>query len=523
MSDGARQEGGRRGRRGRGESGGADARRAARRGTKAGKLKHIVRQIPPYRILSEEGLSLVEENAETVLEEIGIEFRDDPEALEIWKEAGADIDGERVRFPRGLCRGLIQKSAPKTFTQHARNPERSVEIGGDSTVFAPVYGPPFVSDLEGGRRYATIEDFRNFVKLAYMAPSIHHSGGTVCEPVDIPVNKRHLDMVYSHLRYSDMPFMGSVTAPERAEDTVKMAKIVFGEDFVEQNTVCVSLINANSPMTFDDTMLGALKVYARHNQATIVTPFILSGAMAPVTPIGVMTQTLAEALAGIAFAQLVRPGAPVIMGSFASSMSMQSGAPTFGTPEPALVLYGMAELARRLGVPFRSGGSLCAAKSPDAQAAHESNQTLLPTVLGGVNFVLHSAGWLEGGLVSSYEKFVIDADQLGMMQTMCKGYDVTENGQAMDAIREVGPGNHFLGCAHTQANFETAFYRSTVADNNSFEQWEAEGSVDTAQRANTLYKKWLEEYQAPALDPAIDEALMAFIRERKDSMPDAFA
>ncbi len=510
------------GRRARGGGGGREARRAVRSGGGAAKRTFINRKIPVFEPLSEEGLAIVEQNAETVLEEIGIEFRDDPEALEIWKGAGADLDGERVRFPKGLCRELI-KTAPASFVQHARNPERSVTIGGENTVFAPVYGPPFVRDLDQGRRYATIEDFRNFVKLAYMAPAVHHSGGTVCEPVDIPVNKRHLDMVYAHLRYSDLPIMGSVTAPERAQDTVDMAKIVFGEDFVDQNTVCVSLINANSPMTFDATMLGALKVYARNNQATIVTPFILSGAMAPVTPVGVMTQTLAEALAGIAFAQLVRPGAPVILGSFASSISMQSGAPTFGTPEPALVLYGMAQLARRLGLPFRSGGSLCAGKIPDAQSAHESSQTLLPTVLGGVNFVLHAAGWLEGGLASSYEKFVIDADQLGMMQVMLEGYDLSENGQAMDAIREVGPGSHYLGCAHTQANFETAFYRSQVADNNSFEQWESEGAKDTAQRANWIWKKWLADYQAPPIDPAVDEALQAFIREKKDSMPDAFA
>jgi trimethylamine--corrinoid protein Co-methyltransferase len=513
---------GREGRRTRTGGGGREARRAARTGVVIPKRKFITRKIPIYEPLSEEGMALIEDNAETVLEEIGIEFRDDDEALKIWKDAGADVQGERVRCPRGLCRKLI-KSAPNSFVQHARNPERSVTIGGNNTVFAPVYGPPFVRDLDQGRRYATIEDFRNFVKLAYMAPAIHHSGGTVCEPVDIPVNKRHLDMVYSHIRYSDLPFMGSVTAPERAEDTVAMAKIVFGEDFVDNNTVIVSLINANSPMTFDATMLGALKVYARAGQACIITPFILSGAMAPVTPVGVMTQTLAEALAGIAFSQLVRPGAPVILGSFASSISMQSGAPTFGTPEPALVLYGMAQLARRLGLPFRSGGSLCAGKTPEAQAAHESSQTLLPTMLGGVNFVLHAAGWLEGGLASSYEKFIIDADQLGMMQVMLEGYDLTENGQAMDAIREVGPGSHFLGCAHTQANFETAFYRSSVADNNSFEQWEAEGALDTAQRANKLWKKWLQDYQAPALDPAIDEALQAYMREKKDSMPDAFA
>jgi trimethylamine--corrinoid protein Co-methyltransferase len=316
--------------------------------------------------------------------------------------------------------------------------------------------------------------------------------------------------------------MGSVTAPERAEDTVNLLKIVFGEAFVDQNTVCTSLINANSPMVWDETMLGALKVYARNNQAVITTPFILSGAMSPCTVAGTMTQTLAEALCGMATAQLVRRGAPVILGSFASSMSMQSGAPTFGTPEPALVLYGMAALARRLGVPFRSGGSLCGSKTPDAQAAFESAQTLIPTLLAGVNFTLHAAGWLEGGLVSSYEKFVMDADQLGMMQVMAGGVDMSENGQAMDAIREVGPGKHFLGCAHTQANFETAFYRSSIADNNSFEQWLAEGEQDAAKRANTLWKKMLAEYEPPAIDPGTDEALQAYIRQRKDSMPDAF-
>ena len=521
MTDSATEQGGRRGRRGRG-GGGAEARRAARGGTSTEKLRYITRKIPAYEVLTEEGLALIEHNAETVLEEIGIEFRDDEEALQIWRDAGADVDGERVRFPRGLCRSLI-KTAPASFTQHARNAERSVEIGGNNTVFAPVYGPPFIRNLDDGRRYATIEDFQNFVKLAYMTPAMHHSGGTVCEPVDVPVNKRHLDMVYAHMRYSDKPFMGSVTAPERAEDTVEMAKILFGADFVDTNTVLISLINANSPMTWDATMLGALKVYARANQATIITPFILSGAMAPVTPAGVLTQTLAEAMAGMAFAQLVRPGAPVVFGSFASSMSMQSGAPTFGTPEPAMVLYGAAQLARRLGVPFRSGGSLCAAKVPDAQAAYESAQTLIPTLMGGVNFVLHGAGWLEGGLVSSYEKFVMDADQLGMMQVLAGGVDLSENGQAMDAMREVGPGSHFLGCAHTQANFETAFYRSTIADNNSYEQWEAEGAADAATRANKIWKQMLADYEAPALDPAVDEALQAFIAEKKDSMPDAFS
>ena len=330
-------------------------------------------------------------------------------------DAGADVDGTRVRFPRGLARKLVS-TAPAQYTQHARNPVNSVQVGGDATVFAPNYGSPFVHDLDRGRRYATLEDFENIVKLAYLHPHLHHSGGTVCEPVDVPVSTRHLDMVYAHLRWSDKALMGSVTAAERAADSVELARIAFGGDLGER-TVLTSLINAASPLVWDGTMLGAAEVYAAANQATIITPFILAGAMAPATSAGVIAQTLAEALAGMAFVQLVRPGAPVVLGSFASSMSMQTGAPTFGTPEPAHVLYAMAALARRLGVPFRSGGSLTASKLPDAQAAYESAATLLPTMMAGTHFVLHAAGWLEGGLAIGYEKFVLDADQLGMMAT----------------------------------------------------------------------------------------------------------
>ena len=510
----------------RNRGGGREAKRAARAARSAVTIPYITRSIPFFEVLGEEALATIEANADTILAEVGIDFRDDPEALEIWKAAGSEVDGERVRFPRGMCRALVQKSAPREFVQHARNPARNVVIGGRNTVFAPAYGSPFIRSLDDGRRYARIEDFRNFVKLAYMAPALHHSGGTICEPVDLPVNKRHFDMVYSHMKYSDKAFMGSVTAPERAEDTVEMVKILFGPDFVDpatgrNKTVLVSLINANSPMTFDATLLGSLKVYARANQATIITPFILAGAMSPVTVAGTAAQTLAESLAGMAFAQLVSPGAPVIFGSFASSISMQSGAPTFGTPEPALVLYVMAALARRLGVPFRSGGGLCGSKISDAQAAYESANTLLPTCLAGVNFVLHTAGWLEGGLAMGYEKFVMDADQAGMMQTFLAGVDMSENGQAMDAIREVGPGKHFLGCSHTQANFETAFYRSPLTDNNSFEQWEAEGASDMTVRANAFWKKQLAEYEAPALDPAIDEALVDYMTRRKNSFPDS--
>jgi trimethylamine--corrinoid protein Co-methyltransferase len=506
-------------------AGGRAAKRAAR-SARATSLPYITRRIGIYEVLDEEGLATIERNADTILAEIGIDYRDDPEALAVWKAAGADVDGERVRCPRGMCRSIVQAGAPRDFVQHARNPARSVPIGGRHTVFAPAYGSPFIRSLDEGRRYATIEDFRNFVKLAYVAPSLHHSGGTVCEPVDLPVNKRHLDMVYSHMKYSDKPFMGSVTQPERAQDSVEMAKILFGDGYLDPltakpRTVILNLINANSPMTWDATMLGAAKVYARNNQACVVTPFILAGAMSPVTVAGTAAQTLAEALSGMAFIQLVAPGAPVVLGSFASSLSMQSGAPTFGTPEPALVLFVMGALARRLGVPFRSGGALCGSKIADAQAAYESANTLLPTCLGGVNFVLHTAGWLEGGLAMGYEKFVMDVDQAGMMHTLLAGVDLSENGQAMDAIREVGPGKHFLGCAHTQANFETAFYRSPLADNNSVEQWEAEGARDTIARANALWKKQLAEYEAPPLDPAIDEALVDYMNRRKASFPDS--
>jgi trimethylamine--corrinoid protein Co-methyltransferase len=501
-------------------SGGRSARREARASSKGLSKPFITRQIPAMDILSDEAAEIIENNAEIILEEVGIDFKDDPEALQILKEAGADVKGERVHFSRGMCRKLCE-TAPSEFTQHARNSDRSVEIGGNNTVFAPVYGPPFIRDLEGERRYATIEDFRNIVKLTYMHPGLHHSGGTVCEPVDLPVPKRHLEMVYAHMKYSDKPYMGSVTSGERAQDSVDMSKILFGEHFVKENVVIVSLINANSPMAWDDTMLGALKAYARNNQAVIIAPFMLAGAMSPASVAGTLAQTLAEAMSGIAFTQLINPGAPVIFGSFASSMSMQTGAPTFGTPEPFNVLLGCAKLARRLGVPFRSGGSLTAAKTVDAQAAYESALTIVPTVIAGVNFVLHAAGWMEGGLVTDYRKLLLDADQLTMMQRMVGGIDISENGQAMDAIREVGPGQHFLGSQHTQRNFEDAFWRSELADNTTYEQWSSEGSVESAKRAEGRARQMLAEYEEPPIDPATDEALKAFVAKRMEELPDS--
>ena len=504
---------------GRRARGGGAARRAERSAVRIECAKFIERNIPNLEILNEEALQIIEANAETILEEIGVNFVENPAALKRWKDAGADVRGERVHLPRGLARALC-KTAPASFVQHARNPERSVTVGGRGLVLAPVYGPPFVRDAEGGRRYATIEDFRNFVKLGYMSKWLHHSGGTVCEPTDVPVNKRHLDMLHAHMTLSDKPYMGSVTAPERAADSVEMSEILFGG--LNGRTVMTSLVNINSPMTFDGIMMGALEVYAQANQAAIVSPFIVGGAMAPVTVAGTLTQVLAEILAGVSYSQLVRAGAPVIAGAFVTSIDMNSGAPTFGTPEASHITYGAGQLVRRLGLPYRSAGAFCGSKLPDAQAAYESANSLNMGLLSGVNFMLHACGWLEGGLVSSYEKFVMDADQLGTLHHLAKGVSVDENGQGMDAIREVGPGGHYLGCAHTQANFKSAFWRTDLLDYKPYETWEEEGARDTQALASLRVKKLLADYQAPELDPAKKEELEAFVARRKSEMPDAF-
>lgn len=500
--------------------GGGVRMRAERTALKIESAKYIARKLPNLEIYSDEALDLIEENAELLLEEIGVDFPDNPQALELWKQAGADVQGVRVHIPKGLARQLL-KTVPRSFVQYARNPAKSVEISPNTLVFAPVYGPPFVRTQSEGRRYATIDDFQKFVKLGYMSKWLHHSGGTVCEPTDLPVNKRHLDMVFAHIKYSDKPFMGSVTEPSRAEDTLEMTRILFGKDFVEENTVLTSLININSPMTFDSVMMGALEVYARSNQAAIISPFIVGGAMAPVSIVGTLTQVLAEVYAGIGYSQLIKKGAPAIFGAFVTSIDMNSGAPTFGTPEASKILYGAGQLARRLNIPFRSGGGLCGSKLPDAQAAYESGSTLQASVFGGVNFMLHSCGWLEGGLVSSFEKFVMDADQLGALHNLAAPIDISTNGQALDAIREVQPGGHYLGCQHTQNNFKTAFWKTDLFDYKPFETWFEEGAKDTYTLASERVEFLLREYQPPQLDQGVEEELNAFMIKQKASMPDS--
>ena len=479
------------------------------------------RRIPTYELVDEDGLDALERHADWILGEVGVEFRGDDEALDLFRSAGAGVDGERVLFEPGLARHLCS-TAPSEFRMHGRDPRHTVTIGGDHVVFSPAYGPPFVTDLDRGRRYASLEDFENFVKLTYATPWLHHSGGTICEPVDVPVNKRHLDMVYAHLRWSTKPLMGSVTSPDRAEDSIEMARLVFGSEFLEHNCVIQGNINVNSPLVFDDVMSGTLKAYARANQGCVISPFIIGGAMGPVTQPALLAQAHAEAMVGIALSQLVRPGSPMVYGNFLTTMSLRSGAPTFGTPEAGLAYFAVGQLARRLGVPVRCGGSYTSAKLPDAQAAQESANSMLTAMMSGANFVLHAAGWLEGGLVMDYEKLVLDNDRLGMLHHMLRGMPLDDNAFAMDGFHEVGPGSHFLGSAHTLANYETAYYESTFGDSMSWEQWREEGEVDARQRANADWKARLENYEQPPLAPGVDEALDEYVAKKKDAVPDAW-
>ena len=479
----------------------------------------ILRKIKYYDLLEEDGLQALETQADWILEEIGVEFPDDDEAISLFEQAGAMVDGRRLRFEPGLARALCS-TAPSQFQMHGRNPAHTITIGGNHVVFTPAYGPPFVSDLERGRRYATLEDFQNFIKLAYSTPWLHHSGGTVCEPVEIPVNKRHLDMVYAHLRYSTKPFMGSVTATERAEDSIDMARIVFGADFLEERCVIQGNINVNSPLVFDGIMTGALKTYARANQGIVLSPFILGGAMGPVTQAALIAQSHAEAMVGIALGQLVRPGSPAVYGNFLNNLNLKTGAPTFGTPEANLSALAIGQLCRRLDLPLRCGGQLTAAKVCDGQAMQESADSMMAGLLAGANYILHAAGWLEGGLVMSYEKFVIDLDHCAMMAHMLQGLTIDENTLGKDAFRQSGPGGNFLSVPHTMSNYKTANYMSDMADTNSFEQWSEDGREDIEQRANKKWKEMLKNYKQPPLDPAIDQALLSFITDKKNSMPD---
>ena len=478
------------------------------------------RHIPVYEILGDTALARLEAQADWILDKIGIEFRDDPVAISLFKQAGARVDKTRVRFAPGQARALCA-TAPAMFRLHGRDPARTVTLGGDKIVLMPGYGSPFVTDLGQGRRYGTLADFQNFVKLAYLSPHLHHSGGTVCEPCDIPVNKRHLDMVFSHLRYSSKPFMGGVTSPERAADSIAMARLVFGDAFMRANAVIQANINVNSPLVFDGVMSRALRVYAAANQCVAVSPAIFGGAMGPLGPAATAAQTLAEGMAGIALAQLVCPGCPCVLGSFHSAMNLKSGSLAFGAPESHLATLAFAQLGRRLNVPIRpGGGQITASNTPDAQAMQDSTSAMWATLLAGANQVWHAAGWLEGGLTMSYEKFVMDLDHCGMMLKLLQGVDTDDDTLGRDAYLEVPPGGNFLSTAHTLRHYASANYLSELAEPGAYETWEENGRLTAAERATSRWQEMLANYETPAMEAGTLEALTGYVARRKSEMPD---
>ena len=483
------------------------------RAAKISKMSQPLHNIPIYEMLNQEGVELIHAKSMEILKEVGIDFYLD-EARQILKTHGVEMKGDTAFFEPGLIEEYVSM-APSQFTQLARNPDNNLLVGADRMIYAPVYGPPYVHDLKRGRRQATLGDFQNFVKLAYLSPYIHHSGGTVVEPTDAPDGTRHLDMLLSHIKYSDKAFMGSVMSRQNAEDSVKMVEILFGAEAIRENPALISLINISSPRRLDERMLEALTAYAKARQALIITPFLLSGAMAPVSIAGTLIQQNAEALAGIAYAQMVEPGTPVVYGSFMANVDLKSGAPMFGTPESQLALFAGAQMARRYKLPFRSGGMFASSKVPDAQAAYESVMAMLPAVQARVNFVLHAAGWLENGLTAGYEKFVMDCELLGMFHTLMKGIDLSEDAQAMASLREVAPGGHHLGTEHTLSHFETAFFKSNLFNYEDAEKWKLDGGKTADQAAAEKVSELLDGYQAPELDPAIEEALTEFITKRK--------
>ncbi len=478
-------------------------------------------RLQPYDLLSGEETEAIHEQAMTILEEIGIDFLHD-EARELLRKAGMPVEENRVRLDRHFVLEQVAKT-PATFEFQARNPARSVVLGGDNVVTAPVYGPPFVTDLERGRRGATIEDFTNFDKMAQAVDQIHCAGGTTVEPEDLPLGTRHLDMVYSHLRWTDKPFMGSVISTENARDTIEMASIVFGgRDKIEKTPAILSLINVNSPLRYDDRMLGALVEYSKAGQPVIVTPFLMAGAMSPMGLAGTVAQQTAEALAGIALVQLIRPGTPSVYGSFLTNTDMQSGSPAFGTPESAMGTLASAQMARRYNLPFRGGGALTSSKAPDAQAAYESMMCMWPTILGRVNFVLHAAGWLESALLASYEKFALDVEALRMFEWILHhGMPVDDEGMAMDALREVGPGGHFLGAEHTMRHYRTGFYRPWISSTENYDRWQRFGSRTADVVAAERWKQLLADYADPGIDPGVDEALRDFMARRRGELAEA--
>ena len=482
-------------------------------------------QMPRYEILSAEAMSTLDGGWRRLVSELGVEFMSQ-RALDLFSAAGQRVEGDKVFFDPDFLLEQVAK-APREFDLQARNPDNNLHIGGDMMAFGSVYGPPFVR--EGAvRRDATMDDFRNFTKLAQSFPIMDTAGGVICEPNDTPLDSRHLDMTYALATLTDKMFMGNVVSGPNAKDTIELTSILLGGSAgreagrasMEQTPALISLINCNSPLRWDDRMLDSLFEYAEANQAVVLTPFILMGAMSPVTIPAALVQQIAEALTGIALAQLIRPGCPVVFGSFLSNIDMQSGSPTFGTPESGIGLLCTGQIARHFGLPFRSGGTLTSSQVPDAQAGYEALMTLLPTFLAGANFVMHSAGWLEGGLVAGYEKYILDIELLQMMHAEFTPLDITEESLAFGAHEEVGSGGHFLGAAHTMERFRTCFYRPLLSSSENFERWSRNGGNDAAARASKIYQDKLAAYEQPPLDEAIRAEMEEFVVRRRAELGD---
>ncbi len=479
-------------------------------------------ELPPYSIVTGEQIALVHDMSMRILEEAGMAFYDD-EAIAVLRDHGVSVDAECIaRFDRTQIEELVAR-APASFVHTARNPDRSVVIGGKAMAFAPVAGPPYVSDLAHGRREATLSDLINFIKLTMSTPYLHVQGTEIVVPNDIPFHERALDITYSHFRYGDKPIMGHYPIGLTAHDSVEMARIVFGDEGLAKRHVLLGVVNISSPRRLDDRMLGTLTTYARANQALIISPFILAGAMGPASVLGTVAQANAEALATIAYLQMVRPGTPCIYGPFLAVVDLQSGSPVFGGAESALAQFIVADMARHYGLPFRAAGSYASSKLPDMQAGIEGALSMFPSLLAGPNFVLHAAGWLEAGLTTGYEKFMLDVEMLGMFQRFATGVSWAEDEWAIDSLLEIPPGGHHLGTRHTLGRYREAFHRMPLLDTDSFETWSAAGGLDAAERAARAVEAALDAYEPPPLDPAVDAALLDYMARRRPEIdPAAF-
>ena len=477
-------------------------------------IEPLVNKLPLVEVISEEQVETIHRASMRMLKDVGFLIIDYPSARETFRKHGAKVEGERVWIDEDTLMHFVQQ-APSSFTQLARNPVKNLTIGGNNIVFAPVYGAPFVIDRERGRRLATISDFHELTKLVSMIPILHHGGGVLVEANDIPVRERHLDMLMSHITHHDKCFMGSVVFPDNARDSITMSEIIFGKEAIRENPALLSVMNASSPLRFDDRMFSAVEVYAKAKQTVMITPFIIAGAMSPTSMAATIAQANAETLFGICYAQMLNPGTPCIYGSFLANMDMKSGAPCFGTAENTLAFFAGSQMARHYQIPYRSGGNYTASRIPDAQAGYESANTMLATVQGGTHFVLHAAGWLEGALTAGYEKLILDVETLYMLERYVKGITFSEEDFAWDAYEEVGPGQHFLGTQHTMRHYKTAFYDHQVFNMDSYEKWSEEGSKSSYEMATPIWKQMLKEYQPPPLDEAIREELEAFVAQRR--------